>query len=1587
MRLPSPRAVCVVTVLDRAVAAGSRLTEEDWPEARGRTVWGMFPSRDYYSLFGGHVDSLTGLLYISEVDYTIRVRDVTFQISRIYQTPCTWRNSSPLNPGKSEVPNGNYSAVMYMPFPYARLRGGWGFDFPYIRHYAHSAGWDQIAIFLWGGIGVVVTVWWSPVRLPNGTRVAYGFGTHHEEGLDFTVRGLKSPSGSYYDVIIKDGTRYRFGLVSQSGPAFSGVQKIISPHGSVVEFCYGYNGNAYVLERVDFPDGSYVLFNHEPGSPYVSSVSLTLTGETIVYEDDTAPLTPWAIFQNPPGNLDYEFDTDYGSFFRVIHPGGLNATYYYDCYGYGYILKAVLPSGAVVGYSYSSVYQYADEDATMIKGFRYYVSCRDRVFSDGSLLSRQTFSYNFNDDLLSTATDTHVYDGNLVETLHIYASLSGDVAVWKKFHNVTVARGVRMESLLHEESYLKDPDTFRLLRRNITLGPNHAFELFAYDDWGNVVYHRDFDGHEEYFCYHNGYSDSSMNYKFYNWFGEQVTLFTDSFQQSDVGVDIHDSLAGYAYVIDSDAGLNFEEYYKANADGDVVEAWRKAGGQWAVTSIQYNEYGLVSQVTTPMGRSKRFYYQHGTFISKVEVWNGTSWVLETRKSVQPWTGLVYWEEDVYGRRITYTYDQMGRVTSVTAPDGNTTYYVYDGNSKEVVDPAGGMLRYEYDEWGRLERRLHYLPNGTLYFVEQYGYDYRDLKTYEAKFGGGVSYLTTYHYRSDGSPSYEEYTDGTVTYYLYSREELKKEVHLPWGYPVVEYYSVGGRLLRVERGLRVVQYYYTDSGLLSRVVDPLGQEYTYQYDDQGRLILMQGPGVYRQWTYNLDGDVTSYTNANGETTTFHYDAQGRLTEKVFYDGSKITFSYYMDGRVRRVSRYDSSGYLENTITYTYDACGRVETKTWSIYPEGLQFTYVYGYDARGLLSSIMYPNGLTVSIGRDGLGRIATVNTSLGVEIKVSYRHDDRPLTILLSQGRIRLDYAYDQMGRVTDFIVSVGGTQVFQESYTYNDVGLLVSSSGTRGSWEYGYNEWHELTSASSDTLGYSYQVAYDWNGNRYWDALNGEVRQYVYSGDRLLRVEDSHGDTIETYTYDAEGHVTRIEGERRRITPIEYTPDGLLARAGDVLHCWYDGEGNRVKYSEQRTPLVATPGPYRYEHPLNISTCIILGLVAYRYLNPGFERYYYIPDPQGNVRLILRDVDGVLKVEEVDYDPYGNILVGASNNSPPQVREMLFKGKRLEKVGLYFYPLRAYDPLTGRFTAPDPDWSPGKSPYQYPGNNPLLYHDPLGAFAIPAAIAAAGYLLGFLATYTQYATDYPHWVALNLATKQTVRSIAVDAAVNIAFTIAGKGILAVFEVAERSSGISPPIEYETLINELKAIETKFSYSNEAWRRLPSKLKVDLGKKFDEAVKLALKEADVPTMLTTKTFKERPDKYIKMTDIILAFYKEGDWDIYLIDIKLGIDEESLEKLINEVKVSLTSLKKLPHRRIRLNVWVLCTKPSSNVWAKWANMITKVINKELTTKMVYNRFVFVEYKAVPASEFAWDLFGLHQSYVGWKWWNKLLPPPD
>src|SRR5256886_2855754 len=53
--------------------------------------------------------------------------------------------------------------------------------------------------------------------------------------------------------------------------------------------------------------------------------------------------------------------------------------------------------------------------------------------------------------------------------------------------------------------------------------------------------------------------------------------------------------------------------------------------------------------------------------------------------------------------LTYTYDQLGRVATRTAPNGGVTHYTYDtvGDQLSTTDPNGAVNRATYDYLGRV----------------------------------------------------------------------------------------------------------------------------------------------------------------------------------------------------------------------------------------------------------------------------------------------------------------------------------------------------------------------------------------------------------------------------------------------------------------------------------------------------------------------------------------------------------------------------------------------------------------------------------------------------------------------------------------------------------------------------------------------------------------------------------------------------------------------------------------------------------------------------------------------------------------------
>lgn len=91
---------------------------------------------------------------------------------------------------------------------------------------------------------------------------------------------------------------------------------------------------------------------------------------------------------------------------------------------------------------------------------------------------------------------------------------------------------------------------------------------------------------------------------------------------------------------------------------------------------------------------------------------------KVKRVSQPYApgGTVYW--------TTYTYDGLGRVTSVSHPNGTgTTSYLYEGNTVRVTDPALKWKKFESDVFGNLTKVTEpdpaNPPNGTVDAIYTY----------------------------------------------------------------------------------------------------------------------------------------------------------------------------------------------------------------------------------------------------------------------------------------------------------------------------------------------------------------------------------------------------------------------------------------------------------------------------------------------------------------------------------------------------------------------------------------------------------------------------------------------------------------------------------------------------------------------------------------------------------------------------------------------------------------------------------------------------------------------------------------------------
>jgi len=185
---------------------------------------------------------------------------------------------------------------------------------------------------------------------------------------------------------------------------------------------------------------------------------------------------------------------------------------------------------------------------------------------------------------------------------------------------------------------------------------------------------------------------------------------------------------------------------------------QETGPNGTSASVSYDSYARVQQTTSPDGAVTNFTYTNspptatattnGHWVKttydglgraiKVERGDagGTKSTVQSeydscactplgklKRVSQPYGpgGTVYW--------TTYTYDGLGRTTSVTHADGlSVTLYSYAGNTMTVTDPAGKWRTYERDASGNVTKTIEPNPAGGANWETTFTYNFLSAMT-------------------------------------------------------------------------------------------------------------------------------------------------------------------------------------------------------------------------------------------------------------------------------------------------------------------------------------------------------------------------------------------------------------------------------------------------------------------------------------------------------------------------------------------------------------------------------------------------------------------------------------------------------------------------------------------------------------------------------------------------------------------------------------------------------------------------------------------------------------------------------------------
>lgn len=657
-----------------------------------------------------------------------------------------------------------------------------------------------------------------------------------------------------------------------------------------------------------------------------------------------------------------------------------------------------------------------------------------------------------------------------------------------------------------------------------------------------------------------------------------------------------------------------------------------------------------------------------------------------------------------GYATTTNYDVLGRVVSVTNPDGGEVKRQYTGLDTDTENPRHYVWSERKNGLGEVVRTQDPVVSGDAsvgLFVDT---------TYDA--AGNVLSVS----RDAQHNGMVSSTTKIVTSFTYD--------------------ALGRKKTQTDPDSGTTTFNYNATGDLIRQVDAKGQALQQSFDALGRRWQRIANGadgnvLTDTWTYDtsangygqLAKETRSATTGTPFTRTFGYDTYGRSSGRTTsIDATAYSETTAYDSVSRLKSQQDASGY---NLTTSYTAHGYVSQLTDS------RAGTVYVVDKRTARGQIEQDRRAGKAVLQSALtydaatGRISSVCS--GVQT---------------GTGRCNLQdlaYSFDNAGNLLSRSRATLSAPT-TETFTHDALDRLTLAKLTK------INGVTQSPAVPTNTL------SYDLLGN----VCNKNTVAYTYPGPSGCAGSGTSGSphavskvtlgaASTTYLYDGNGNQSSRSGSPARVlgynalnqpssatlgsgvtTVFEYAPSGDRFRHADVAPIqWPAGcrsATDRIFCNGFEGGQ--TGGTQTTLYVGNVEIVVAGGSTTYRrYLGgvaidtvragTGYIAYVYT-DHLGSLDVLANSTGGL--IAQMSFDVHGNRrdpIAWQGAGSAPGTTPRGFTGhEHLDTFGLVHMNGRLYDPVLGRMVQVDPLTGPGAqglNGYSYVVNNPLALTDPTG--------------------------------------------------------------------------------------------------------------------------------------------------------------------------------------------------------------------------------------------------------------------------------------